>query len=943
MVRDTEWLVRRKSRTSNGGDALFCVGLSEIVRDREAVFLTDVEERHGGIQILDPAETNLVPDTSNEYRASLLYLESMLRQTPPTDENLYIGHKAAMDLVPYQLDPAVQALSKPRQRILIADSVGLGKTLEAGILLSELIRRGRGRRILVVTMKSMLTQFQKELWARFSLPLTRLDSIGLQRVRSRIPGNHNPFYYYDKSIISIDTLKQDNEFRVHLENARWDVIVIDEAQNVAERGHGRTQRARLARLLSGCSDSLIMLSATPHDGRARSFASLMNMLDPTAIADPDNYGPEDIKGMFIRRFKKDIQHQVRGAFQERKISTTRTRATLEEESAFDALLNIRLSRPDHKKNGGILFRTTLEKALFSSPAACLETIDARIARLEKGKYEQDIGDEAALNTLRSRIADIGPDQFSRFTALVELMRDKNSELYWTGGDPEDRLVIFTERIATLKFLQKHIPEKLNLRDKQVAILHGGLSDTRQQEVVEDFGREKSPLRLLIASDVASEGINLHYLSHRLIHFDIPWSLMVFQQRNGRIDRYGQQRVPLINYFVTESSNPRINGDQRILELLVRKDEEAVKNIGDPSALAGVYDIDAEEALTAKAMQEGQSVEQFSSFLSGPEKDDGLDMLAFLQEAQESAEDGDGRERKREMPALFPDDLVYLEKGLLQTAAKLNIAWESDPENRILEMELPDDLAYRFRFLPREIKPEKGRLVLTDDKDRMQDEISRCRKDETAWPDLHYLWPLHPAVQWLNDRIQSGFDRHQAPVLTLPTLESGELIYILTGIIPNLKGQPLIQHWFGIFVRDGAFQGIGPIEKVLEKTGLTEKTFANPGDARVDPRARELLPDVVQKARDWMRQKRRDFEDHLNPQLNEKLEDLEKLKIRHLQRIQSYFSGQKVAENIKKSRRQEKKREVEKLFSGYMHWIEESMSTEEHAYIKIAAVIQGTAD
>jgi SNF2 family DNA or RNA helicase len=287
VVRDAEWLVRQVERTDTAGDALKVVGISELVRNREAIFLTQAEK---SIQVLDPAKTALVSDNSPGFQSSLLYLESMLRQTPPTDDRLYVGHRAAMDPVPYQLDPSIQALKQPRQRILMADAVGLGKTLECGILLSELIRRGRGRRILVVTVKSMLTQFQKELWSRFTIPLTRLDSIGLARVRSHIPSNHNPFHYFDKSIVSVDTLKQDSEYRVHLENAWWDVIVIDEAHNVAERGTGQglSLRSRLAKLLASRSDSLILLSATPHDGRAKSFASLMNMLDPTAIADPEN-------------------------------------------------------------------------------------------------------------------------------------------------------------------------------------------------------------------------------------------------------------------------------------------------------------------------------------------------------------------------------------------------------------------------------------------------------------------------------------------------------------------------------------------------------------------------------------------------------------------------------------------------------------------------------
>ena len=487
VVRDAEWLVRKVCRTSTGGQALTVTGISELVKDKEAIFLDEIDKN---IEVLDPVDTKLVVDTSSSYQKSLLYMESLLRQKALTDENLYIGHKAAMDRVPYQLDPAIQALKQPRQRILIADAVGLGKTLACGILVSELIRRGRGKRILVLAVKSMLTQFQKEMWSRFTIPLVRLDSIGIQRVRSRIPTNHNPFYYYDKSIISIDTLKQDAEYRTYLENAYWDIIVIDEAHNVAQRGKGSSQRAKLAKLLSGRSDTLIMLSATPHDGRARSFASLMNMLDPTAIANPDDYGPDDIKGLFIRRFKKDIQNQVQKAFKKREISNAYCQASDAEEAAFNVFAGLKFEKLDQRRGAGQLFKTTLEKALFSSPAACLQTIKNRINRLKKDEDRAALKDIGQLEKLATTVKQITPDKFSKYQKLLSVIQDRQHGFRWTGKAHDERLVIFTERIETLRFLHQNLPNDLNLKDKQVEILHGSMPDVDQQRVVEDFGKEE---------------------------------------------------------------------------------------------------------------------------------------------------------------------------------------------------------------------------------------------------------------------------------------------------------------------------------------------------------------------------------------------------------------------------------------------------------------------
>ncbi|MDB0056730.1 DEAD/DEAH box helicase [Akkermansiaceae bacterium] len=564
-LRDEEWLIQRIDSTRDSASRVFeVVGISPLVEGRSARFIEEIEKDRGdGIEIIDPRLTEPIKETSPFYRDTRLMLESQLRSSCPNDSTIHIGHQGAMDLLPFQLDPTLQALSQPRQRILIADTVGLGKTIECGILLSELIKRGAARRILVVAVKSMLTQFQKELWSRFSLPLTRLDSASLQSVRRKIPTNHNPFHYYDRSIISIDTLKQDGEYRNHLESAYWDVIVIDEAHNVAERS-SNSQRSRVAKLLANRSDSLILLSATPHDGSRESFASLMNMLNPTAIKDPQNYGPDDIDGLFIRRFKKDVKDQIAGNFPERVVHTPKTSASPEEESAYAHLFEMAFSSIDQKRSGAkILFRTLLEKALFSSPAACLSTIAERIKRLEKRDDEDSTTDISALRELANTITEITPEKFTKYQNLLSLLKPTgSSSIGWSPRDPSDRLVIFTERIDTLKFLQSHLPPALKLKEKQVAILHGSLSDLEQQEIVEGFGSADSPIRLLLASDVASEGINLHHQSHRLIHFDIPWSLLTFQQRNGRIDRYGQTHQPEIYYLLTESSHEKIRGDAR---------------------------------------------------------------------------------------------------------------------------------------------------------------------------------------------------------------------------------------------------------------------------------------------------------------------------------------------------------------------------------------------
>jgi len=815
-IRDEEWLVRRVDTTTSGGQQLSCVGLSELVRDKEAVFLTELDsnpEFNTSIRRLQPEDTEFVPDESSGFIDSRLYIESLLRQTPPTGDGLYIGHRAAMDDVTYQLVPALQALEQPRQRILIADAVGLGKTLEAGILCSELMRRGRGKRILVVAVKSMLTQFQKEFWNRFTIPLTRLDSIGIQRVRSRIPTNHNPFFYFDKSIVSVDTLKQGIEYRNYLEQAWWDIIVIDEAHNVAERG-SRSQRSRLARLLAGRSDTLIMLSATPHDGRAESFASLLNMLDATAIANPKDYSRDDYadKGLVIRRFKKDIKDQVKSAFQERETREVMTEAGPEEDAAFDVLVEIGFSQIDKRGRAGELFKTTLTKALFSSPAACQKTIRNRIRNLEKKGDTTWQGDADQLAALSRKLDQITPGNFSKYRKLLEIITGKKGGFGWKANNTADRLVIFTERIETLRFLESHLKRDLHLKDKQVEILHGTLSDIEQQRIVEDFGQEDKPIRLLICSDVASEGINLHYLSHRMIHFDIPWSLMVFQQRNGRIDRYGQEHPPQIVYLMTDSRNEVIRGDNRILEVLIRKDEQAVKNIGDPSAFMGVYDVVEEERLTAKAIEAGQDANEFDAQYS-PKSDDFDPFSGYWFTGAETTTGSKAEDRCVTMPTLFTSDYDYLKQaigriGQISEYDRIT-QLESDDDRRRLEFTAPQSLKLRFDKLGREMWPTDGHFILSANKTAVDEAIRESRRSEDSWPKVHYLWEQHPVSQWVNDKAAGAFKRQQAPVIVVgDIIGNDEIVYLVSALIPNRKGHPVIHHWLGVSFDCGQYQLIG---------------------------------------------------------------------------------------------------------------------------------------
>lgn len=933
IIREEEWIIKKIEINSIGNKALYCIGISLLVKDKEAIFLDDLEQ----IQIIDPAEVKLVTDSSSFYSRSLLYLESQWRQQIPTDTNLHIGNQAAMDLISYQLDPAKLALQRPRQRILIADTVGLGKTLEAGILMSELIYRGKGKRILVVTVKSMMTQFQKEMWNRFTIPLVRLDSNRIQKIRANLPLNYNPFFYYDKTIVSIDTLKRDVEYRTHLENAYWDIIVIDEAHNVAERGNHLAQRSRLAKLLSDRSDTMIMLSATPHDGKAKSFASLMNMLDLTAIADPEKYTPEDIKGLCIRRFKKDIKDQVKGSFLERKITVERCRASSQEEYVFDIFENMHLDMDLGKTKGnGQLFKTSLEKSLFSSPAACIKSIEARLKKLYKKYTVDDIKDIGLLEKLKSSLEQITPEGFTRYQKLLELLNSK--EYSWNPNDTSDRVVIFTERIETMKYIAERLRHDLGLKASAIQEISGSMSDAEQQHIVEDFGRKESPVRILVASDVASEGLNLHYLSHRLIHFDIPWSLMVFQQRNGRIDRYGQEKRPDIRYMVIESENEKINGDMRIIEILVMKEEQAFNNIGDPSLLFGEFTINGEECLVAKSIENGSDEHAFKEMCDNIENAFDIDKVLYGSYVESENESVNKSEIVTDK-TLF-SDIDYLYNALTYLNKSVNHPVEKMKTVSGLEIKLTPDMGRRLRALiPEEALPQEDILRVSDDKifcmEQMKSSMQK-NMDEFAWPTTQYLWKLHPILSWVNDKASLLFKRDEAPVIALPgRLKKDESIYVVKGSMPNLKSTLLVDEWFGLLYQEGKFVSVLSMNDVVQKLGLSSSKIPNSNciSEKEISSASALLKDVVLKSKAYMDEHYNRYQTEMGPLLDQEVNKLTELQQKHKDYYQSTLS-----EYERKFKEQE--RQVKELFEKFENWVKETLTIQNNPYIKVISVFMG---
>jgi len=863
-VRDAEWLVTDTDMTTDGL-VIRVQGLSELVRDTAATFYESLDT----IVPMDPAAARVVSDDSPGFRRAKLWLEATLRKTPVPigADGLAVATQMLSDPLDYQLTAVRQALSQEqlRPRILIADAVGLGKTIEIGMILSELVRRGRGDRILIVTPRHVLEQMQFEMWTRFALPFVRLDSVGIQQVRQKLPATRNPFSLYKRAIISIDTLKQD-KYRAHLAKHHWDAVVIDESHNIT----GATQNNKLARLLATNTEALILASATPHNGKKESFAELIRLLEPTAVSPDGDINEDDVKHLIVRRHRHspEVAREVGDQWAERLppknllVPASAAENAVADEIAHTWLYPAIGTSPHSGVSKG-LFPWTLAKSFLSSPAALVESVDERIKRLGDVLTPPQRTERDALTRLRDLATVSTTEPSAKYGTLLEYLKSIG-----VGKRSPTRVVVFSERVATLHWLREHLRADLGMSAEAVRVLHGGLSDVEQQEVVESFKQSSSDIRILITGDVASEGVNLHSQCHELVHFDIPWSLIRIEQRNGRIDRYGQKHRPQITTLLLEPDNDNFSGDIHVLQRLLQREHEAHTALGDAASIMGQYDIAAEEELIRKALagsvQFDDVVPTTEQAMSGG--DSIAAMLARMAGGAQPVQAPKLQTVDAADTGLFATATDYLRDALTEVygtpglpLAAGGVDWREDPGHGTVQFAPQKDLIQRLRVLPQTYLSGRRvteKIMIATTTQRAKAVLAEARDNPsstTLWPEAHYLGPLHPVLDWVSDRALGKLGRNEIFAIAANT-ESPTVL--LVGTLTNRRGQVVASSFLTVEVPDLDAPGLGYVtahasaQEALASLGVLSKLVNAGGVSELD-RLQTILAPAVASARAQM--------------------------------------------------------------------------------------------
>jgi len=539
-------------------------------------------------------------------------------------KQLLAPFQSGVEIEAYQLDPLVRAIRMPRVSLLIADDVGLGKTIEAGLVAQELILRYRARRVLVVSPADLQAQWRDEMRDKFGLEFLVVDRDLVRDLRRRRGIHVNPWTHFPRLITSMDYLKREGplrRFRETLPGAsepryprRYDLLIVDEAHNVAPsgRGHYATDSLRTSaiRELVPHFEHRLFLTATPHNGYDESFTALLELLDDQRFARAVGPSREQLRQVMVRRLKSELPPRFDGTprFPKRLLRPIEVEYSEEERQAHADLRAYTEQRLRGTEDQTESFATEfvlklLKKRLFSSPAAFAHTLAkhresvesrrrreerssrsigvlrAQADRVEEG-YEddndyqtvEDEGHESAARAFRelsvaereildrlsawAERAAYRPD--AKSNALVDLIEQTCRPV---GTWNDERLIVFTEYRDTQRALVDLLAARGLTGDGRTLVLYGGMDGEQRQEIKAAFQADpsESPVRLLLATDAASEGINLQNHCHMLIHYEIPWNPNRLEQRNGRIDRHGQRATEVLVYHFAPLGYDRLGG------------------------------------------------------------------------------------------------------------------------------------------------------------------------------------------------------------------------------------------------------------------------------------------------------------------------------------------------------------------------------------------------
>ncbi|MEU0947052.1 DISARM system SNF2-like helicase DrmD [Streptomyces canus] len=530
----------------------------------------------------------------------------------------------------YQLEPLRRALQSSRTNLLLADDVGLGKTIEAGLVVQELLLRHRARTVVIVCPPSLALKWQDEMREKFGLDFVIVNSALMAKVKRSHGLNANPFRLFPRVIVSmawLPSLRAQRLLRDVLADVRsastarrfaFDVLVVDEAHHVApaspttapgQRGYAvDSQRTTATMRLAEACEHRLFLSATPHNGYSESFTALLEMIDSRRFTRGASIDEKALREVAVRRLKSDLPEK---GFKTRQLKTIHFEPSQEEQKQFERLerLLAESARANGKGKGGDIVSMLLKKRFLSSPWSFARTLELYEAAepgdrqldldddgyytevLGSGQSDEEEGDAdhpeftalrhskgsdplvAATHREIASLVEWGlshehkPD--SRLEALISFLNTHcrtSDGRFWTN----ERVVVFTEYAATLDWIVGVLRQR---GYKDVLETIQGSTPTEEREKIRARFTEspdKHPVRVLLATDSAGEGIDLQTHCHRLVNFDIPFNPSRLEQRIGRIDRYGQTKHPEIYHFVPESTSTTYAADMQFMGIIATK-------------------------------------------------------------------------------------------------------------------------------------------------------------------------------------------------------------------------------------------------------------------------------------------------------------------------------------------------------------------------------------